>query len=109
MAAPGGSGAGPTSGLGALNGARIGGARTGRAGQSAGRGGLMRQAVMMLVHYPPIAGQLEAAELAGLEGLEQGRQDLFHGQHDAGLASAARGAKGYARRPPLQIPAPHRR
>jgi DNA primase len=72
-----GSGAGPTSGLGALNGARIGGARTGRAGQSAGRGGLMRQAVMMLVHYPPIAGQLEAAELTGLEGLDEPGADIL--------------------------------
>ncbi len=72
-----GGGAGPTSGLGALNGARIGGARSGRAGQSAGRGGLMRQAVMMLVHYPPIAGQLEAAELAGLEGLDEPGADIL--------------------------------
>ena len=72
-----GGGAGPTSGLGALNGARIGGARSGRAGQSAGRGGLMRQAVMMLVHYPPIAGQLEAAGLAGLEGLDEPGADIL--------------------------------
>ncbi|MFN5010441.1 MAG: DNA primase [Gammaproteobacteria bacterium] len=72
-----GGGAGPTSGLGALNGARIGGARSGRAGQSAGRGGLMRQAVMMLVHYPPIADQLEAAELAGLEGLDEPGADIL--------------------------------
>ena len=81
----GGGGTGPTSGLGALTGARNDGARggpgggqaRGRAGQSAGRGGLMRQAVMMLVHYPPIAGQLEAAELADLEGLDEPGADIL--------------------------------
>jgi DNA primase len=81
----GGGGTGPTSGLGAITGARNDGARggpgggqaRGRAGQSAGRGGLMRQAVMMLVHYPPIAGQLEAAELADLEGLDEPGADIL--------------------------------
>jgi DNA primase len=37
----------------------------------------MRQAVMMLVHYPPIAGQLQAAELADLERLDEPGADIL--------------------------------
>ena len=43
---------------------------------------------------------------AAVLGLKQGRQDLFHGQHAAGLAPAAEGAKGCEAPPTLANPLP---
>ena len=38
---------------------------------SAGRGGLVRQAIVRLLHYPMIAAQVTPAERAGLDGSEE--------------------------------------
>ena len=48
-----------------------------RSGQSAGRGGLMRQAVLALVHHPSIAAQLSPTELEILEILEEPGSDIL--------------------------------
>ena len=76
------AGDGPGRGAAAASAAgRPGDAATGRArstsGRSAGRGGLMRQAVMMLVHFPPIAAQLEPPELALLAELDEPGADIL--------------------------------
>jgi DNA primase len=42
-----------------------------RARLSAGRGGLVRQAIVRLLHYPAIAAQVTPAERAGLNGSEE--------------------------------------
>ncbi|MBU6212532.1 MAG: DNA primase [Gammaproteobacteria bacterium] len=46
-------------------------------GRSAGRGGLMRQAVMMLVHHPAIAAQLSAKDLATLATIDAPGADIL--------------------------------
>ena len=48
-----------------------------RAGQSAGRGGLMRQAVLTLVHHPRIATELAAADLETLAELDEPGADIL--------------------------------
>ena len=76
-----GAGSGLGTGLTALGGGSGGrggsAAGAGRAGRSAGRGGLMRQAVLMLVHHPAIAGELDAAGLGRLEGLDEPGADIL--------------------------------
>jgi DNA primase len=42
-----------------------------RAARGAGRGGLVRQAIVRLLHYPAIAAQVSASERLGLEGSEE--------------------------------------
>ncbi|MFM7797537.1 MAG: toprim domain-containing protein, partial [Planctomycetota bacterium] len=54
-----------------------GGTGNGRSGRSAGSGGLMRQSVLMLVHHPSIAVQLQAEELDGLAGLDEPGADIL--------------------------------
>jgi DNA primase len=49
----------------------------GRTGQSAGRGGLMRQAVQGLVRHPRIATRLDAAHLEALQGLDEPGADIL--------------------------------
>jgi len=49
----------------------------GKATQSAGRGGLLRQAVLMLVHQPAIATELTPADLAILATLEEPGADIL--------------------------------
>jgi DNA primase len=58
---------------GSVNRARAGG----RTGQSAGRGGLMRQAVQGLVRHPRIATRLDAAHLEALQGLDEPGADIL--------------------------------
>lgn len=54
------------------------GARTGgRSGQSAGRGGLMRQAVQGLVHHPRIATSLDPPQLEALQGIDEPGADIL--------------------------------
>jgi DNA primase len=53
------------------------GRRAGRAAQSGGRGGLMRQAALMLVHHPRTATQLSSARVAGLEQLDEPGAELL--------------------------------
>jgi DNA primase len=48
-----------------------------RAGQSAGRGGLMRQAVLTLVHHPRIAGELAASDLDTLAEIDEPGADIL--------------------------------
>ena len=50
---------------------------TGRTGQSAGRGGLMRQAVQGLVHHPRIATQLGPSQLDALQALDEPGADIL--------------------------------
>jgi DNA primase len=49
------------------------------AGRSAGRGGLMRQAVLTLVHHPRIATELTTADLATLAELDEPGADILRG------------------------------
>jgi len=44
---------------------------------TAGRGGLMRQAVLMLVHHPKVAARLQEADLATLTGLDESGADIL--------------------------------
>ncbi len=46
-------------------------------GRSAGRGGLMRQAVLMLVHHPVIAAELSPKDLATLATVEEPGADIL--------------------------------
>jgi len=48
-----------------------------RAGQSAGRGGLMRQAVLTLVHHPRIAVELATADLDALAEIDEPGADIL--------------------------------
>jgi len=43
----------------------------GRVGRSVGRGSLVRQAIVRLLHYPGIAGEVSPAERAGLDASEE--------------------------------------
>ena len=52
-------------------------AMTGRTAQSAGRGGLMRQAVLALVHHPKIATRLQDPELDILAALDEAGADIL--------------------------------
>jgi len=49
----------------------------GRSGQSVGRGGLMRQAAMMLVHHPKTATGLSAERVAALSRVDEPGADLL--------------------------------
>jgi len=49
----------------------------GRAPQSSGRGGLMRQAALMLVHHPKTAAQLSAARVGVLEQIDEPGADIL--------------------------------
>ena len=75
--APGGFGSGGRAGH--APGGERGGASgvSGRTGQSAGRGGLMRQAVQGLVHHPRIATELGPSPLAALQGLDEPGADIL--------------------------------
>ncbi|GAC1458882.1 MAG: DNA primase [Steroidobacteraceae bacterium] len=53
-----------------------------RARLSAGRGGLVRQAIVRLLHYPAIAAEVTAAERAGLDGSEEAGVPLLRGLID---------------------------
>jgi DNA primase len=46
-------------------------------GRSAGRGGLMRQSVLMLVHHPAIAAELSPKDLATLATIEEPGADIL--------------------------------
>ncbi|MBU3673296.1 MAG: DNA primase, partial [Sinobacteraceae bacterium] len=48
-----------------------------RAGQSAGRGGLMRQAVLTLVHHPRIAAELATGDLDALAEIDEPGADIL--------------------------------
>jgi DNA primase len=48
-----------------------------RAGQSAGRGGLMRQAVLTLVHHPRIATELAGTDLDSLAEIDEPGADIL--------------------------------
>ena len=56
---------------------RAGSGQTGRTAQSVGRGGLMRQAVLALVHHPKIAGRLLAPDLDHLATLDEAGADIL--------------------------------
>ncbi|MEN9705254.1 MAG: hypothetical protein RLZZ393_1133 [Pseudomonadota bacterium] len=46
--------------------------------RSAGRGGLVRQAVQHLLHFPDIAGRIDPAQRAALAGIELPGTDVLH-------------------------------
>jgi DNA primase len=50
---------------------------TGRSGQSSGRGGLMRQAAMLLVHHPKSATGLSPDRVAALERVDEPGADIL--------------------------------
>jgi DNA primase len=56
---------------------RAGGRPPGRAPQSGGRGGLMRQAAMMLVHHPKAATALPPQRVAALERIDEPGADIL--------------------------------
>jgi len=70
-----GAGSGPAGRMG--TGSRGGDRPTNRAAQSTGRGGLMRQAALVLVHHPKTAIGLSESRVAVLEDLDEPGADLL--------------------------------
>jgi DNA primase len=73
-----GGGAGPGAGHGSgQNPGRPGGSSVGRSSRSGGRGSLMRQAAMMLVHHPKTATGLSSERVVALERVDEPGADIL--------------------------------